>query len=272
MIVKRSRGFTLLELLAVIATIGVLAALLLPALSAARAKGRSTVCLNHLRQVGLALEMYVSDNHAYPPALSGDPPFRPWADRLAQYNPISWTNAACQCPTFIAEGGTVTWQPPPPGGGPLKLSSSYAYNARGMLGYGAVTNNNVFYQTGVGRPLGLNDFNLAVPENRIAAPSEMYEVGDTRAFRAPHLDNGAFFEARMWMYPWQLMERHVFAEITEAAPPHAEGYNLLFVDGHVNLVKRRDYLYPPRTAQHWNRDHQAHPEMWAPTSDWCVQN
>lgn len=254
----------------VIATIGIVAALLLPALSAAKARGRSTVCANHLKQVGLAMEMYVSENHAYPPALDGDP-IRPWADRLAQYNPINWTNAACQCPTFIAEGGLVVWQPPPGWNAPFKLSSSYAYNARGMYGYRVVTNNSVVYHTVPWRPLGLNDYNPGVPENRIVAPSEMYEVGDTRAFRSPPLNNGAFFERRDWMYPWQLMERHVFG-VTEATPPHAEGYNLLFVDGHVNLVKRRDYLYPPRTAQNWNRDHQAHPEMWAPTSEWCVQN
>ncbi len=265
------RGFTLLELLVVIATIGIVAALLLPALSAARASSRSAVCMNHLKQVGLSMEMYVSDNHVYPPALDGEP-FRPWADRLAQYNPINWTNAAWHCPTFVAGGGQVIWQPPPPGNGPFKLSSSYDYNARGMFGYGVVTNNSVVYNTVPWRPLGLNDFNLTVPENRIAAPSEMYEVGDTRAIRSPHLNSGALFEYREWMYPWQLMERRVFADMTEAAPPHAEGYNLLFVDGHVNLVKRRDYLYPPRTAQNWNRDHQAHPEMWAPASDWCVQN
>jgi prepilin-type N-terminal cleavage/methylation domain-containing protein len=60
-------GFTLVELLAAIAIIGVLAALLLPALSRAKAQAQSTACKNHLRQIGLALAMYVSDTHYYPP-------------------------------------------------------------------------------------------------------------------------------------------------------------------------------------------------------------
>jgi prepilin-type N-terminal cleavage/methylation domain-containing protein/prepilin-type processing-associated H-X9-DG protein len=257
---KWCRGFTLLELLVVIAIIGILAALLLPTLSAARARSRSTVCANHLRQVGLAMEMYVSDGHRYPLALGDGPPFQTWADRLAPYNPINWTNAAWHCPTFIAEGGMVIWQPPPPGGGAFKVSNSYAYNARGMAGTYVLP----------GRPPGLNDFNLTVPENRIVAPSEMYEVGDTRPVRFPHVDNGAFVAWQVWMYPWQILPR-LHSDAVEAGPPHADGYNLLFVDGHVNLVKRRDYLYPPRTAPNWNRDHQAHPELWSPTNDWCVQ-
>jgi prepilin-type processing-associated H-X9-DG protein len=58
----------------------------------------------------------------------------------------------------------------------------------------------------------------------------------------------------------------------EAAAPHSDGYNMLFCDSHVELVKRKDYLFPPRSAPHWNRDNQPHPELWAPTSDWVVQN
>jgi prepilin-type processing-associated H-X9-DG protein len=203
--------------------------------------------------------------------------FRPWEDRLTQYNPINWTNAAWHCPTFIAEGGLVIWLPPPPAPGngsfklPFKLSSSYAYNSRGMFGYGVATNGGVIGHTDPWRPLGLNNYSLTVPEGRIAAPSEMYEVGDTRPIRFPHVDNGAFVQWQVWMLPWQILPL-LHSDGTEAAPPHAGGYNLLFVDGHVNSVKRKDYLYPPRTAQNWNRDHQAHPEMWAPTSDWCVQN
>jgi prepilin-type processing-associated H-X9-DG protein len=212
--------------------------------------------------------MYVSEKHVYPRALEGEP-FMPWAERLAPYNPVSWTNPASQCPTYIAEGGTVIWQPPPPGGGTFKISSSYAYNANGMRGLRFAGASGFLLGA---RPLGLNNLNLLVPEDSIIAPSEMYEVGDTRPVRAPHLNNGAFSEYRLWMYPWQLMERHLAADLTEAPPPHADGYNLLFVDGHVNLVKRGDYLYPPRTAQNWNRDHQPHPESWSPTNEWCVQN
>src|SRR5437868_14877221 len=55
-------AFTLVALLVVIAIIGILAALLFPAISAAKAHAKSTACKNHLRQMNQALQMYVHDH------------------------------------------------------------------------------------------------------------------------------------------------------------------------------------------------------------------
>src|SRR6478736_3934667 len=57
-----ARGFSLLELLIVVGISLILAALLLPALKAAGSKGKTTVCLNQLKQFGVAAQVYAGDN------------------------------------------------------------------------------------------------------------------------------------------------------------------------------------------------------------------
>ena len=67
---KLKTQFTLIELLVVIAIIAILAAMLLPALSAARERARTISCVNQVRQLVLGMTMYLQDNHeTYPDVL-----------------------------------------------------------------------------------------------------------------------------------------------------------------------------------------------------------
>jgi prepilin-type N-terminal cleavage/methylation domain-containing protein/prepilin-type processing-associated H-X9-DG protein len=101
--VPASAAFTLIELLVVIAIIGVLAALLLPALSRARAQGKKVQCINNFRQLHLAAQLYGNDHLDELPRnyYSGDyyEPGENWVGGV-----MSWDSNADNTNTFLLVG------------------------------------------------------------------------------------------------------------------------------------------------------------------------
>jgi prepilin-type N-terminal cleavage/methylation domain-containing protein/prepilin-type processing-associated H-X9-DG protein len=127
---RRDRGFTLIELLVVIGIIAVLMGLLLPAVQSAREASRRAQCTNNLKQIGLAMNNYVSANDALPPVCvdqewtstgqqipqphqnwSQHARLLPFLDQAPLYNAINWNFGARG-----SDGDTVYADTNPPDG------------------------------------------------------------------------------------------------------------------------------------------------------------
>jgi prepilin-type N-terminal cleavage/methylation domain-containing protein/prepilin-type processing-associated H-X9-DG protein len=120
------QGFTLIEVLAVIVILGVLAAMVIPAISSVRARGHAVACMSNLRQVGLGMELYLQENRGYYPEIygKGTEPTKTWMWKLGPYLDFP-ENAMGPSPLAKAAGVFVC---PDPSFNRKTRNASYAYN------------------------------------------------------------------------------------------------------------------------------------------------
>jgi prepilin-type N-terminal cleavage/methylation domain-containing protein/prepilin-type processing-associated H-X9-DG protein len=236
-------AFTLVELLVVIAIIGILAALLLPVISQSKKRAQQIQCVSNLCQLGLGIQNFVADNHAYPSSFGGTNGDNRgmWIGQLER----GGFDISKPKKNFLAEG---VWHCPaarwranlPDGFVPL----CYAYNADGL---GNRTNS-----LGLGGRYISSPFSFApLNESEVVNPSDMMAIGDSFC-------GGLFFMRELDL---QWLEKVGFA-----SSRHHGRANVVFCDGHVESPTLPFLFEDTSDAAlvRWNRDHQPHRERLAP--------
>ena len=223
---KPSAGFTLIELLVVIAIIAILASLLLPALAKAKQKGQSTVCLNDLKQVGLAMLMFADEHDdMIPRGTAGNSP-RWWLEFMP-YVPEGGTEKDYRnikifmCPSY-----------PIPKNTPNKRQVvTYVVNA---WDFRSAKDNTGYEQLGMSKVTSFQH----PSDSAYLLDNESYTWRPiVTGFRDPQTAlNDVWRSSHL---PYDLSGRRLSNDRRIAAERHSSGSNILYLDGHASYRDAR---------------------------------
>jgi prepilin-type N-terminal cleavage/methylation domain-containing protein/prepilin-type processing-associated H-X9-DG protein len=222
---KANRAFTLIELLVVIAIIGILAAMLLPALNKAREKANAVSCLGNMRQWGLALGMYCDDyNDTMPYEGDSKNPIDSGFNLGAWFNVLS---GYISNPGLGALYDSVPPRIPLPGGKSIFLCPSVKTTGAGFSPPASVSNPYFGYamnrvlQGAEPSPPGKGLYK----RSKCDKPSETVFLSESENNSFPFTD-GYFIGSK---------------NPAPIPPRHSGGMNFVFVDGHAQWVNQPEY-------------------------------